>query len=74
MLVLRLRAEIIGGVSTSVIGALSLAGAPSSPTVAVVGAHVEQWVWLHFDDSASSTSELEYYTDANKANHKPRCR
>ena len=61
VLALRLRAEIIGGVSTSttVIGALSPAGAPSSPTVAVVGAHIEQWVWLHFDDSASSTSELE---------------
>ena len=44
VLALRLRAEIIGGLSTSttVIGALFPAGAPSSPTVAVVGVHIEQ--------------------------------
>ena len=52
MLALRLRAEVICGISTStiVIGALCLDGALSSPTVAVFSALVEQWVWQHFDD------------------------
>ena len=44
VLALRLRAEVICGISTStiVIGALCLDGAPSSPTVAVFSALVEQ--------------------------------
>ena len=44
VLALRLRAEVIGGVSTStiVIGALCLDGAPSRPTVAEFSALVEQ--------------------------------
>ena len=61
-----LRTEIISGVSTStsVLDPLSFAGAPSSPTAAIIGArHGEPLCPTRFEEyrgeSASSTSESE---------------